>query len=311
MKVSEMEKRMTWFEKFDALVEERLPELHIEKDAPMAKYTSFRIGGPAKRMAFPRSEEDAAALQEICRELELRCFVLGKGTNLLVADEGLDYLVLNMTEMNEIRVEENGKIYAQAGAQLSRIAVQAQQKGYGGFAFAHGIPGSFGGAIAMNAGAYGGEMKQVVESVTALFEDGIRTVEGDALDFGYRHSVFSEENAVILSAVIALQAAEPEEIRAEMDDLMKRRKTSQPLEFASAGSTFKRPEGHFAGTMIDQCGLKGTHVGDAEVSTKHAGFVINKGEASCEDVLALIRQVQECVKEKFDVMLEPEVKIIR
>lgn len=302
---------MAWFDTFDCLMEERLPAIRVEKDAAMSKYTSFRIGGPAKRMVFPVKDSDIACLQEICAQADTAYMILGKGSNMLVADEGLDYVVINMISMNEISVKPSGEIYAQAGALLSRIAVQAQQAGLAGFAFAHGIPGSLGGAVVMNAGAYGGEMKQVVTSVTALFNDGIRTLSGDELKFGYRHSIFAEEEGVVLSAVLALETGDPAQIRSEMDDLMARRKTSQPLEYPSAGSTFKRPEGHFAGTMIDQCGLKGTNVGDAEVSPKHAGFIINKGQATFEDVTALIHVVQDKVYQEFGVMLEPEVKIIR
>ena len=301
---------MAWVGSFDAFVQSHLPSLRVEREAKMANYTSFRIGGGARRMAFPRTEEEVEQLLSFCREREVPCVVVGKGTNLLIADEGLDQLVLNMLEMNKIRVEGT-RVYAQAGALLSRIAVAAQQAGCAGLAFAHGIPGSLGGAVAMNAGAYGGEMRQVVESVTALFPDGVRTLRGEALRFGYRHSVFTEEEGVVLSAVLSLEKGDSAAIRAEMDDFMARRKASQPLEYPSAGSTFKRPEGHFAGTMIDQCGLKGTAVGGAEVSTKHAGFIINKDHATFADVVALIGVVQDTVFREFGVELEPEVKIIR
>ncbi len=302
---------MAWFDIFDRLIEEHLPEIRVEKDAVMSKYTSFHIGGPAKRMVFPVKDEDVLCLQEICGQADVGYMVLGKGSNVLVADEGLDYVVINMTAMNAISVKPSGEIYVQAGALLSRVAVQAQQAGLAGFAFAHGIPGSLGGAVVMNAGAYGGEMKQVVQSVKALFCDGIRTLSGEELRFGYRHSIFAEEYGIILSAVLVLKPGDPAQIRSEMDELMSRRKTSQPLEYPSAGSTFKRPEGYFAGTMIDQCGLKGTSVGDAQVSTKHAGFIVNKGQATFKDVEGLIHVVQDRVYKKFSVMLEPEVKIIR
>ena len=302
---------MNWTERFDRLMQEKLPFVRVENDAVMAKYTSFRIGGPAKRMVFPQNEKDVTQLIALCREAKIFWMVIGKGTNLLIGDEGVDGVVMNMAELSAIELRDDGTIYAEAGAQLSRIAVTAQGAGLAGFAFAHGIPGSLGGAVAMNAGAYGGEMKQVLRSVTALFADGVRTLDLEELQLGYRHSIFSETEGVILSAVIALSEGDPGEIRAEMDDLMARRKKSQPLEFPSAGSTFKRPEGYFAGTMIDQCGLKGTSVGGAEVSEKHAGFIVNKGGATCEDVLGLIALVQKRVQEKFGVALEPEVKIIR
>lgn len=301
---------MAWFETFDRLMRARAGTVRVETDALMAEHTSFRIGGPAKRMAFPKDEAETAAVVACCRETGIGWLVIGRGTNLLAADAGLDYVVVNMTAMDEVRVEENGIVNAQAGAQLARIAVAAQQAGLAGLAFAHGIPGSLGGAVAMNAGAYGGEMCQVVEEVCALYPDGVRTLSGDALGFGYRRSVFSDETAIVLSARLRLKPGDPAAIRAEMDDLMARRKASQPLEYPSAGSTFKRPEGHFAGTMIDQCGLKGRTVGGAQVSEKHAGFLINRGGATCGDVLALMEIVQKTVQERFDVSLSPEVKIL-
>lgn len=302
---------MAWFDTFDRLMEEKMKTVRVEKDAEMAKYTSFRIGGGAKRMAFPNKEEDISLILDICKTAGAAWFVLGRGSNLLISDQGLDGVVLNMAELNEIRLEENNTVYAQAGALLSRIAVQAQQAGLAGFAFAHGIPGSLGGAVVMNAGAYGGEMRQVVKEVTALFAGGVRTLGAEELHFSYRHSIFDEEPGIVLSARLALQPGEPETIRAEMEDYMARRKASQPLEYPSAGSTFKRPEGYFAGTLIDRCGLKGTAVGGAEVSTKHAGFIINKNNATFSDVMALIGVVQDTVFRTFGVELEPEVRIVQ
>lgn len=301
---------MAWVDLFDRLIEERLPDLRVERDADMKKYTSFHIGGSARRMVFPHSEADVAAVTEVCAQAGVSYYVIGKGSNLLVSDAGLDYVLINMTGMDAASLGEDFRLYAQAGALLSRIAVLAQGAGYAGLAFAHGIPGSVGGAVMMNAGAYGGEMRQVVERVTALYPDGVRTLSGEQLHFAYRRSVFMEEPAVILSAVFRLKAGNPETIRAEMDDYMARRKASQPLEYPSAGSTFKRPEGHYAGTMIDQCGLKGAAVGGAEVSTKHAGFIINKNHATFSDVVELIGVVQDTVYRTFGVELEPEVRII-
>ena len=208
---------------------------------------------------------------------------------------------------------EDGCILAGAGAPLARLADFACKNSLTGLEFAHGIPGTVGGAVCMNAGAYDGEMKQVLESVTALFpEEGVRTLSLKELDLSYRHSLFTDRpDGVVLSAVFRLTAGDPETIRARMAELMQRRKTSQPLEYPSAGSTFKRPAGHFAGTLIDQCGLKGLTVGGAQVSEKHAGFLINRGGATCADVLELIRQVQERVASETGVRLEPEVRIIR
>lgn len=302
---------MAWVEAFDQFAVEHCPQMRVEQNVNLAKFTSFRIGGPARRMVFPKQAAEVADVMRFCRAADVTCFVMGNGSNLLVSDAGLDAVVLNMTDMNEICVHEDGTITAQAGALLSRIAVRAQQAGLAGLAFAHGIPGSLGGAVAMNAGAYGGEIRQVIRSVTALLDGEICTLDTEALHFGYRHSLFTEREGIVLSATLTLEAGDSAAIRAEMDDLMARRKTSQPLEYPSAGSTFKRPEGYFAGTMIDQCGLKGTAVGGAEVSEKHAGFIINKNNATFHDVTALIELVQDTVFRTFGVELEPEVKIIR
>ena len=214
--------------------------------------------------------------------------------------------------MSGVTLDAEGRVAAEAGASLSRVAVFAQQHGLAGLEFAHGIPGSVGGAVCMNAGAYGGEMRQVVREATVLFpEEGIRTLTGEELAFSYRHSLLTDRpDAVVLRAVFALEAGESAAIREEMDELMARRKASQPLEYPSAGSTFKRPEGYFAAALIDQCGLKGLTVGGAQVSEKHAGFVINRGGATCADVLALMAQVQQRVWEEKGVRLEPEVKVI-
>lgn len=302
---------MAWVDLFDRLIEERLPDLRVERDADMKKYTSFHIGGSARRMVFPHSEADVAAVTEVCAQAGVSYYVIGKGSNLLVSDAGLDYVLINMTGMDAASLGEDFRLYAQAGALLSRIAVLAQGAGYAGLAFAHGIPGSVGGAIMMNAGAYGGEMQQVVERVTALYPDGVRTLSGEQLHFAYRRSVFMEEPAVILSAVFRLKAGDPEAIRAEMDDYMARRKASQPLEYPSAGSTFKRPVGAFAAALIDQCGLRGYRHGGAAVSEKHCGFVMNLGGATCADVLALCEEVRTIVKEKTGYDLEKEIRVVR
>ena len=241
---------MSWYEKLDKWAADYLPDMEYEKDAPLDRYTSFRIGGPARRMAFPRSGEAAVLLVSHALELGARPFVLGNGTNVLFPDEG-----------------------------VAKIAVFAQKAGLSGLEFAHGIPGSLGGAVCMNAGAYGGEMAQVVKEVTVLFpEDGVKTLSGEEMAFSYRHSLLTEHpDTVVLRATLRLQAGIPGEIREKMDELMARRKASQPLEYPSAGSTFKRPAGYYAAALIDQCGLKGLAVGGAQVSEKHAGFVINRG----------------------------------
>ena len=304
---------MDWTAQLDKWTAAYLPDLDILHDEPMSRHTSFRIGGPAKRMACPVSGEQLVLLMGFAQERGIRTLVIGNGTNLLAPDEGLDALVIDTSAaMHAMEARGDGRISAAAGVSLARLADFACRQGLTGLEFAHGIPGTLGGAVCMNAGAYGGEMRQVLESVTALFPDGVRTLRLEELDLGYRHSLFTDHpEAVVLSAVVHLHSGDPETIRAQMRQLMDRRKASQPLEWPSAGSTFKRPEGYFAGTLIEQCGLKGLTVGGAQVSKKHAGFLINTGGATCADVMELIRQVQERVWTEKGVRLEPEVRIIR
>ena len=302
---------MLWFEALDKKLEEYLPDLRVEKEEPMSRHTSFRIGGPARRMAFPVTKEQVVILTGLAQECEARVVVIGNGTNLLAADEGLDALVINTSELCEIRRIDDVTLDADAGVSLARLATFACGEGLSGLEFAHGIPGTLGGAVCMNAGAYDGEMKQVLLSATALYEDGIRTLSAEELELSYRHSVFSHTDAIVLSARVGLVKGDEAQIRDKMRELMERRKKSQPLEYPSAGSTFKRPVGYFAGTLIDQAGLKGTRVGGAEVSEKHAGFVINRGGATCQDVEELIKKVQSVIREKNGVELEPEVKIVK
>ena len=303
---------MSWYEELDRWTADYLPEMTYEREAPLARYTSFRIGGPAKRMAFPKDGSQMVLLIAFARSCGARPLVIGNGTNLLFPDAGVDRLVVNTREYAEVSIDAQGRVVAESGASLARTAVFAQQRGLTGLEFAHGIPGSVGGAVCMNAGAYGGEMRQVVESASVLFPDeGVKRLRGEELSFSYRHSLLAERpDAVVLSAVFALSAGEPEEIRSKMDELMTRRKASQPLEYPSAGSTFKRPEGYFAAARIDECGLKGLTVGGAQVSEKHAGFVINRGGATCADVTALMAEIQRRVWKEKGVRLEPEVKVI-
>ena len=302
---------MLWYESFDKKVREALPELAVEKDVLLQKHTSFRIGGPARRMAFPGTKEQLTAAVALAKECGARTLILGKGTNLLVADEGLDALVIKTERMNGIRLVDEVTVEADAGVSLARLAVFAQQQGLAGLEFAHGIPGSLGGAVYMNAGAYGGEMKNVITHITAFWDGEIREMSVEEAQLSYRHSVFSDSDGVVLGATVRLTKDDPAAIRERMDELMVRRKTSQPLEYPSAGSTFKRPVGNFAGTLIEKTGLKGLTVGGAQVSQKHAGFVINIGDATCADVLALIEEIQRRVFDASGVRLEPEVKIIR
>ena len=302
---------MDWYIQFDKQIEAYLPDLKVTREEPMSRHTSFRVGGPARRMAFPERGEQLVLLMRFAQACGARPLVIGNGSNLLVADEGLDRLVVNTSAMNQITREED-LLTAGAGVSLARLADFACKQGLTGLEFAHGIPGSVGGAVCMNAGAYDGEMKQVVERVTILFpEEGVKKLSGEEMDFSYRHSLLSDHpEAVVLSASFRLSSGDAELIREKMRELMTRRKTSQPLEYPSAGSTFKRPVGYFAGTLIDQCGLKGFTVGGAQVSEKHAGFVINRGGATFADVMGVIRGVQERVLAEKGVRLEPEVKII-
>ena len=305
---------MDWYKQLDQKIAENLPELKVMCDEPMSHHTSFRIGGPARRMAFPQGMEQFVALLDLACACEVQPLVIGKGTNLLVVDEGLDRLVINTAFMSGIEQgKESGVLVAEAGAPLVRLADFACRLGRSGLEFAHGIPGSVGGAVCMNAGAYEGEMKQVIESVTLYFPgEGVRTLSCEEMEFSYRHSLISDRpDVVVLSASFRLTAGDPTAIREKMRELLERRKNGQPLEFPSAGSTFKRPEGHFAGTLIEQTGLKGLTVGGAQVSEKHAGFLINVGGATCKDVTDLIALVQERVFAAKGVHLEPEVKIIR
>lgn len=305
---------MEWFEELDQWTASYLPDLEMTAEEPMSRHTSFRIGGPARRMAFPKRPEQVVLLVDFARQCGARPLVIGNGTNLLCPDRGLDRLVIDLsaglTELEE--GQESGTIRAVCGVSLARLASFACDLGLTGLEFAHGIPGTLGGALAMNAGAYGGEMCQVVERVHVLFPDeGIRLLTGEEMDFRYRGSLLTDRpDAVALDAVVRLAPGDKESIRAQMRELMGRRKASQPLEYPSAGSTFKRPVGHFAGTLIDQCGLKGLTVGGAQVSEKHAGFVINRGGATCADVLALMEQVRRRVLDATGVTLEPEVRIV-
>lgn len=303
---------MAWYTALDKTITDYLPDLVWLCDEPMAKHTSFRIGGPARRMAQPKSREQLVVLMGFLQESGIEPLLIGNGTNLLVADEGLDTVVIDTSAcFTALSLTGGGEITADAGVSLARLAVFAWKQGLAGLAFAHGIPGTLGGGVVMNAGAYGGELKDVITEVTALYPDGVRTLRGGELDFSYRHSVFSDGEGIVLGAKLKLEAGDRDAIKAEMDALMARRKASQPLELPSAGSTFKRPTGYFAGPLIEGCGLKGTRIGGAEVSTKHAGFVVNVGGATCEDVLRLIETVQRTVFDAHGVMLEPEVRIIR
>ena len=302
---------MTNLDPIVRVLREQLPELEILEYEPMRAHCSFRIGGPARALVRPASAEETAAVCRIVRDGGAQPLLIGNGTNLLITDGDVDRIVVQMGErMADVARTDATHLRAGAGIPLARLAQAALGYGLAGLEFAHGIPGSLGGAVCMNAGAYGGEMRQVVTEVTALYPDGIRRLTGPEAAFAYRHSRFLADGAVVLGAVVRLTPDDPAAIRARMDDLMARRKASQPLEWPSAGSTFKRPEGYFAGTLIDQTGLKGLTVGGAQVSEKHAGFVINTGNATCADVQELIRRVQEAVYRAHGVRLEPEIRFV-
>ena len=306
------DKNLNWALLLDEKVREYLPDMKWVRDELLSRHTSFRVGGPAKRMAFPATREQLVILMGFAEEAGIQPILLGNGTNVLAPDAGVDALVIKTADaLTGLSLSAEEEITADAGVNLARIGMFAWQNGLTGFEFAHGIPGSVGGGLAMNAGAYGGELKDVIVEATVLFPDGIRTMKVDELDLSYRHSIFTDHpEAVVLGAKIRLKKGDKDTIKARMDELAAKRKASQPLEYPSAGSTFKRPVGNFAGTLIEQCGLKGTRIGGAEVSRKHAGFIINADHATCEDVLALIAHVQKTVFDATGITLEPEVKRI-
>ena len=290
----------------------QMADIDLKQGEPMCRHTSFQIGGPVAVMAFPNSPEQVGEILKIARRYEITPMILGAGSNILAPDEGLDTVVIELrTAMNRVEERSKGEFEAQAGAAMARLATFAMERGYTGLEFAHGIPGTVGGGVYMNAGAYGGEMCQVVTGVTAMDREGnLLEIPADKLDLSYRHSRFMNEDLVILSVRVKLEKGDREEIRAKMAELMTRRRTSQPLELPSAGSTFKRPATGYAAAMIEAAGLKGLRVGDAQVSEKHAGFVVNRGRATCKDVLQLMEQVQDRVKQDTGVRLEPEVRIL-
>lgn len=288
-----------------------LGEDAVSVDEPMSKHTTFRIGGPADYFVYPKTNEEVQALVKFCREEEIPYFILGNGSNLLVSDEGYRGMIIQVyRNMNQIEVRGE-RIYAQSGALLSLIAKKALDASLTGFEFAGGIPGTLGGAVMMNAGAYGGEMKDVLEEVTVLTKEGeILNIPAEKMEMGYRTSIVKTAGYLVLGAVLKLNPGDEQEIRNRMRELTELRTTKQPLEFPSAGSTFKRPEGYFAGKLIMDAGLRGYRVGGAQVSEKHCGFVINTGDATAADVIQLMEDVKRIVKEKFGVTLEPEVKFL-
>ncbi len=288
----------------------RCPELTVLEAEPMARHCSFRIGGPCDAMLLPASAEEAEAAAALLREEGEKPFLMGNGTNLLITDGPFHRIVLRMGDRFSAVRREGNVLTAQAGISLAQLAVNAAREGLTGLEFAHGIPGSLGGAVSMNAGAYGGEMEDGVASEVYLGEE-LQRRETTVPAFSYRHSRFSDTDCVILSAALSLGEDDGEAIRERMRTLMERRRASQPLEMPSAGSTFKRPAGGYAAALIDQAGLKGFALGGAQVSEKHAGFVVNRGGATFDDVLRLMEHIQNAVFARSGILLEPEVKIIR
>lgn len=287
------------------------PDAAFTENEPLSAHTSFRIGGPAALMAFPKNEDELAVLLRAASQCGVKPRILGAGTNVLAPDEGLDGLVICTKDcLLGLRALEGGRIEAMAGETLAHAAVFARGQSLTGLEFAHGIPGTVGGGVYMNAGAYGGEIAQVAEETTVLMADGTRRVlRGAEQAFAYRTSAFERMECIIVKTVFALRPGDADEIGARMRELMEKRRTSQPLELPSAGSTFKRPAGAYAGALIEASGLKGRGVGGAEVSRKHAGFVVNRGGATAQDVLETIKLVQETVYSDSGFRLEPEVRI--
>ncbi len=284
----------------------------VLRDEPMSAHTTFRAGGPAKVFAVPGDSRELGSILGLCRERGWPWFILGNGSNLLVSDEGFDGVMVAIGKpFGDIRAEAGGLLYAGAGALLSRIARSAMELGLTGLEFASGIPGSLGGAVVMNAGAYGGEMKDVLSRVQVLTGEGkVEELSPGDLELGYRTSNILKKGYVVLGAWFCLKKGGPDKILARMEELAGLRRQKQPLEYPSAGSTFKRPEGYFAGKLIQDAGLRGFSLGDAQVSEKHCGFVVNKGHASASDIMGLCRQVSGKVKERFGVELELEIKCL-
>ncbi len=285
----------------------------VRYEEPLKNHTTFKIGGNCIALIEPREVSDIVEAIKICRENNIKFFVIGNGSNLLVPDEGYNGVIIKLkSEFSMIKVEGESLI-VKSGAKLSEVYPVAYENSLTGFEFASGIPGTIGGAIYMNAGAYGGEMKDIVESVEVLDLDNfeLKELKNEDLDFSYRKSIIQRKNYIITSIKLKLKKGNKEEINAVYENLRDRRNSKQPLNFGSAGSTFKRPEGHFASKLIEDAGLKGYHINDAWVSEKHSGFIVNKGNASFKEVMELIEYVQKVVFEKFGVKLETEVRILK
>ncbi len=302
---------MTEFTEFQKKISTLLPDLELRMNEPMAKHTSFRIGGPVEVMAFPKSAEELSRLLKTSSLLDCKIAILGAGTNILAPDEGLRGLVICLKDcLDGMEQVSETDIRVMAGVTMTRAAVFAANLGLGGMEFAHGIPGTVGGGVYMNAGAYDGEIKDICTEVTVMDMQGeMKTLSGDDMGFSYRHSRLEEEAGIVISVKFSLSPMPIEQIRARMKELMEKRSSSQPLDMPSAGSAFKRPVGGFAAKLIDEAGLRGFRVGNAGVSQKHTGFVVNLGGATAGDVKDVLTQVSDKVFERSGIRLEPEVRI--
>ena len=301
---------MNKYSKFIGLFNEFYNETDVKIDEKLSGYVNFKVGGPADILLIPENEEQVLKSINICKENNIPFYVIGNGSNILVRDGGFRGVVISLKKVNNITVKDD-KIIAEGGAMLKAVSDKAMENSLTGFEFACGIPGTIGGAVFMNAGAYDGEISHVIESADVINEDGkVVTLTKDELDFGYRSSLVMKKGYVVLSATFALKKGTVKTIKELIDDLTNKRESKQPLEYPSAGSTFKRPTGYFAGKLIQDAGLKGYSIGGAAVSEKHSGFVINKGNATAKDITDLIKYIQDEVKRQFGVDLHPEVRII-
>ena len=302
---------MTELTEFQQKISAFLPGIALRFSEPMAKHTSFRIGGGAEVMAFPKNGDELSVLLKVSALLDCKTAILGAGTNVLAPDAGMEGLVICLKDcLDGIEQLDDTRIRVMAGVTMTRAAVYAANLGLSGLEFAHGIPGTVGGGVYMNAGAYGGEIKQVCESVEVMDRSGnVRRLSGEEMDFSYRHSILEETGDIVLSADFVLTHDDPDAIKARMKELIGKRSASQPLDLPSAGSAFKRPVGGYAAALIDQAGLRGYQVGGAAISTKHAGFAVNLGDATAEDVKTLLQNVSDRVYENSGIRIEPEIRI--
>lgn len=286
-------------------------EIVCVENESLKKHTSFKIGGKCKILAYPKNSKQVLDILNICKNNGIPYFILGRGSNLLISDSGFEGVVISSKNLNNIKLISDNEIYCESGVNLSKLCGFALENSLSGLEFAFGIPGSVGGAVFMNAGAYGGEMKDIVKNVTHLDNTGnIQKLSGRDLKFSYRHSVYQEQNSFILGAALKLSKSEKSKIRLKMDELLGKRKAKQPLKFPSAGSVFKRPKNGYAAALIEKCGLKGEKIGGAQVSQKHSGFIVNLGGATSDDVNNLIKKIQKVVAKNSGVFLEPEIRYI-